>query len=499
MNANVHTLEVSDKGQRPVRFTYPFNYLPHPWAEAAAEEVMRDVRAYQLANPQSELFRQGKMFGVLVVETPDGSIGYLRAFSAMLDGSYHHDGFVPPVVDISHPDGYFKQEEARISAINKRLQEAEGSQVEGLKNERKQRSQALQRWMFSQYKMRNAQGQTRDLLDIFKNEKPILSEEDYYGRAVIQTADYQPIPPSGSGECCAPKLLQFAFEHHLQPLCMAEFWMGASPQSELRKEGQFYPACQSKCKPILRYMLAGIPMDDDPVRKSNEALATQTQILYEDAFMMAVNKPAELLTVPGTSGDYSLLDWLHMPDYLPVHRLDMDTSGIVLIAKNQDAYIRLQQLFLRRDITKRYEAVLEQNTYCARPFVYDERTMNVQSTVKERLPMSGQIALPLSRDPFDRPRQRVDFQHGKTAITDYRIREIRADGTIFVDFFPRTGRTHQLRVHAAHPSGLDSPILGDRLYGDCRKAPRLMLHAAELQFVHPFTNQPITIHCPSNF
>ena len=124
MNANVHTLEVSDKGQRPVRFTFPFSYLPHPWAEAAAEEVMRDVRAYQLANPQSELFRQGKMFGVLVVETPDGSIGYLRAFSAMLDGSYHHDGFVPPVVDISHPDGYFKQEEARISAINKRLKEA---------------------------------------------------------------------------------------------------------------------------------------------------------------------------------------------------------------------------------------------------------------------------------------------------------------------------------------------------------------------------------------
>ena len=499
MNANVHTLKVSDKGQRPVRFTFPFSYLPHPWAEAAAEEVMRDVRAYQLANPQSELFRQGKMFGVLVVETPDSSIGYLRAFSAMLDGSYHHEGFVPPVVDISHPDGYFKQEEARISAINKRLQEAEGSQVEGLKNERKQRSQALQRWMFSQYKMRNAQGKTRDLLEIFKNEKPILSEEEYYGRAKSQTADYQPIPPSGSGECCAPKLLQYAFEHHLQPLCMAEFWMGASLQSELRKEGQFYPACQSKCKPILRYMLAGIPMDEDPARKSNEALAAQTQILYEDAFMMAVNKPAGLLTVPGTSGDYSLLDWLHNPDYLPVHRLDMDTSGIVLIAKNQDAYIRLQQLFLRRDITKRYEAVLEQNTYCARPFVCDERTMNVQSTVKERLPMSGQIALPLSRDPFDRPRQRVDFQHGKTAITDYRIREIRADGTIFVDFFPRTGRTHQLRVHAAHPSGLDSPILGDRLYGDCRKAPRLMLHAAELQFVHPFTNQPITIHCPSKF
>ena len=499
MNTNAHTLEVSDKGHRPVRFTYPFNYLPHPWAEAAAEEVMRDVRAYQLSNPQSELFRQGKMFGVLVVETPDGSIGDLRAFSAMLDGSYHHDGFVPPVVDISHPDGYFKQEEARISAINKRIQEAEGSQVEGLKNERKQRSQALQRWMFSQYKMRNAQGQTRDLLDIFKNEKPILSEEEYYGRSESQTADYQPIPPSGSGECCAPKLLQFAFEHHLQPLCMAEFWMGASPQSELRKEGQFYPACQSKCKPILRYMLAGIPMDDDPARKSNEALATQTQILYEDAFMMAVNKPAGLLTVPGTSGDYSLLDWLHNPNYLPVHRLDMDTSGIVLIAKNQDAYIRLQQLFLRRDITKRYEAVLEQNTYCARPFVCDERTMNVQSTVKERLPMSGQIALPLSRDPFDRPRQRVDFQHGKTAITDYRIREIRADGTIFVDFFPRTGRTHLLRVHAALPSGLASPSLGDWLYVDCRKAPRLMLHAAELQFIHPFTNQPITIHCPSNF
>ena len=499
MNAFIHTLQSADSSQRPLRFTFPFSYIPHPWAEAAAEEVMRDVRAYLLANPQSELFKQGKMFGVLVVETPSGTIGYLRAFSAMLDGSYHHEGFVPPIVDISHPDGYFKQEEARISAINKRLRETDSSQVDELKNERKHRSQALQRWMFCQYRMRNIQGQTRDLLDIFKNETPILSEEEYYGKAERKTTDNQPLPPSGAGECCAPKLLQFAFEHNLQPLCMAEFWMGASPQSELRREGQFYPACQSKCKPILRHMLAGIPMDDDPARKSNEALAAQTQILYEDAYMLAVNKPAGLMTVPGTSGNYSLLDWLNRPDYLPVHRLDMDTSGIVLIAKNHDVFVRLQQLFLRRDITKRYEAVIEQNTYFARIHTDDERAMNGGSTVNERMPMSGQIALPLSRDPFDRPRQRVDFQHGKTAITDYCIRDMRADGTIFVDFFPRTGRTHQLRVHAAHPSGLDAPILGDRLYGDGRKAARLMLHAAELQFIHPFTNQPISIHCPSNF
>lgn len=478
MQSYVHILEGLSATDRPLRFTFPFSYTPHPWAQQAAEEVMAHVRQYMADHPDSELHQLGKMFGVLVVETPCGQIGYLRAFSAMLDGRYHHSGYVPPIVDLSRPDGYFKQEEQRISAINQQIAMANPSiDTYALKTERKTRSQALQRWMFSQYQISNRLGQKRDLMAIFQTEKPILSEEDFFSRK--KTAQGFAFPPSGAGECCAPKLLQMAFKCGLQPLCMAEFWMGASPKNELRTAEQYYPACMSKCRPILRHMLEGIDLDPDPIQQSNQTLASQTVVLYSDPYFLAVNKPAGLLTVPSAGSEYSLVDWLQHPDYLPVHRLDMDTSGIVLIAKTAEAYRRMQQLFLSREVTKRYEALIRPLSTPPAP--------------------EGRISLPLMRDPFDRPRQRVDYAHGKTAITAYRVLEQRDRGTLFVALFPETGRTHQLRVHMAHIDGLHAPILGDRLYGDSRSAPRLMLHAAELQFEHPFTHQPICISCPSRF
>lgn len=494
----IHIIPGAEKAKRPERFTFPFSYVPHPWAQAAAEEVMQWVRGYMEQHPETELHQAGKMFGVLVAETADGKIGYLRAFSAMLDGSYHHEGFVPPVFDISTPDGYFKQEEAAISAINKELKNCslpEGARSDKedekrltqLKAERKQRSQALQRWMFSQYRMLNRLGEEKDLPEIFQNEKPILTEEEYFGHSSSlkhkpstlnpqpSTINHKPSTiPSGAGECCAPKLLQTAFREGLRPLCMAEFWMGASPQKELRIEGNYYPACQSRCKPILRHMLQGIDMDDDPLLSSNKSLADQTVILFEDEHIMVVNKPSGLLTSTGGAEAFSLQQYTGAT---PVHRLDMDTSGIVVLAKTKDAYTRLQQCFLRRDIYKRYEALL--GHYSG--------------------PEEGTVALPLLPDPFDRPRQRVDRRHGKEAITEYHIRERRADGNILVDFFPHTGRTHQLRVHSAHPEGLDAPILGDRLYGDPRTAPRLMLHAAEIRFPHPATGEMLQFVCPSGF
>lgn len=483
----IHILTISGKASRPLRFTFPFSYLPHPWAQQAAEETMSAVRTYMAQHPESELHTQGKMFGVLVAEDAEGQTVYLRAYSAMLDGSYCHEGFVPPVFDLLNPDGYFKQEEARISAINKQLKElvdgrpsscadgetAEDMQIRQLKSERKQRSQALQRWMFSQYRMLNADGQTKDLLEIFRNEKPILTEEEYFRRQSSKKTE-EPTPPSGAGECCAPKLLQTAFSMGLTPLCMAEFWMGASPQKELRIEGNYYPACQSRCKPILRHMLQGITIDPDPLFRSNRALAEQTETLFEDEQILVVCKPSGLLTSTGGADAFSLQQYTGAT---PVHRLDMDTSGIVVLAKTKEAYTRLQQCFLRRDIYKRYEALL--GNYSG--------------------PDEGTVALPILPDPFDRPRQRVDHRHGKEAITDYRIRERRADGQVLVDFFPHTGRTHQLRVHNAHPEGLGAPILGDRLYGDARTAPRLMLHAAELRFPHPITGEILQFVSPSGF
>lgn len=504
----IHIVRGADKAMRPLRFTFPFSYVPHPWAQAAAEDVMAWVRTYIGQHPDTELRRTGKMFGVLVVQTADGQIGSLRAFSAMLDGSYFHEGFVPPVFDISDPNGYFKQEEAAISAINKELKEstlpgsapcedAQQQRLLQLKAERKQRSQALQQWMFSQYRMLNRLGEEKDLHEIFRTEKPILTEEEYFGhpsslnhkqpdgRSTInpQQPDGRSSIPSGAGECCAPKLLQTAFREGLTPLCMAEFWMGASPQKELRIEGRFYPACQSRCKPILRHMLAGIDTDDDPVLKSSKSLADQTVILFEDEHLIAVAKPSGLLTAPGAEGAYSLQDWVQEhaangQEALPAHRLDMDTSGIILFGKTREAYLALQALFREGKVQKRYEAVV---------------------SPADELPEATTIRLPLIRDPFDRPRQRVDYQHGKPATTEVRIRENRTDGSCLLDLYPQTGRTHQLRIHCAHPDGLNAPILGDRLYGDSRTAPRLMLHAAELRLTHPMTGEELHLISPSGF
>ena len=439
--------------------------------EAAAQEVINKVHAYMRAHPQSELHRCGKMFGVLVCkgdglqETGDGI--YLAAFSAQLDGSYHHEGFVPPVYDMPAPPvGADKAE-----------------------------SQRLQRLLFAQYNLLNSQGETQNLLEIFANEKPILSAEEWFGQSRQQSAiSHQPtLPPSGAGECCAPKLLQYAFAHGLKPLALGEFWIGAPPKNELRREGIFYPPCSGRCVPILRWMLGkgervtvmgdGIPVTDYGVR--------DIEVLYEDKWLMVVNKPAGLLTVPGKSNEPSLASLLSDErgfPILPAHRLDQDTSGIVVLAKDAATYKTLQAYFQRRDILKRYEAVVKPSA-----------DSNQLSAVSGQL-SEGIIDLPLLPNPFDRPRQMVDHAHGKPSITRYVVREQREDGTWLVDFYPQTGRTHQLRIHAAHPEGLNAPIVGDRLYGgnglrDCR----LMLHAAEIRFLHPVTNEEMHFCTSSGF
>jgi len=464
----------------PEKFTFPFCYEPDPWSKQAAEEVMEEVRLYMHSRPKSELHRLGKMFGVLVVKNAQGDVFFLKAFSAMLDGSYHHAGYVPPVFDLSSPDGYFRREEALISSMR----------ADEQREERKHRSQALQRWLFSQYHMRNALGEVRDLPDIFASSPIVLSPEEFFARK--QNRSLRPYAddlssaalscPSGAGECCAPKLLQYAYQHQLHPVCMAEFWMGKSPTDELRVEGSFYPSCQSKCKPILSHMLQGLTVDENPLLTQGREVAGKTKVLYEDDVILVVDKPAGLLSAPGKDDAYSLQEYLteklQCPLFL-VHRLDMDTSGIVVLAKTEDAYKALQHQFLRRDVHKHYRALLEPFLTCA----LDEK--------------EGVISLPLLPNPLDRPRQMVNHQHGKSAITRWHMSE---DGLITlpsgkqaipVDLYPETGRTHQLRVHCAHPDGLGIPIVGDRLYGT--PASRLMLHAAEISFAHPQTAEMLHI------
>ena len=508
----------------PKLFTYPFQYTPHPLCVKAAEELQAYLKTKK--EWQTEL-QKGKMFGVLLVRNEVGEIGYLAAFSGILAGRNLQDYFVPPVYDVQDPTGYFYIEEKAISAINQQIdlrqkdssylalklrlstekqeakqaleemkayiqkakekreklrqqplspeqtaaltresqfQKAELKRqkqfweerlsrlqteidtfeegIERLKTERKTRSAALQQWLFKQFQMLNAYGEKQDLCTLFKD-----------------TA--QGAPPAGAGECAAPKLLQFAYQHHLEPLAMAEFWWGDSPKNEIRRHGCYYPACKGKCEPILNHMLQGLSVEENPLLRELQQ-EKDLEIVYEDDALVVVNKPAGMLSVPGKLDVDSVYQRMkrRYPEAtgpMIVHRLDMATSGLLLIAKTKEAHQNLQAQFKNRIVQKRYVALLSE--------VLAEE--------------EGKILLPLRPDPEDRPRQVVDRIHGKTAITHYQVIGRGKEGTR-VFFYPQTGRTHQLRVHAAHPSGLNAPIIGDELYG--KKAERLYLHAEKADF-----------------
>ena len=421
---------------KPERFTYPFCYEPHPLCLLAAEEVKQEI---EHIHPS-----EGKMFGVLVVEG-----GFLAAYSGLLEGRNDWSYFVPPVFDAQQPDGYFKTREREISLtihlsplISKKM------------------SQDLQLWLFHQYRMLNAKGEEKDLVDIW---------QDYHSSPRIRRKF--PLPPGGTGDCCAPKLLQYAYLHHLKPVCMAEFWWGPSPKTEIRHHGQFYPACSGKCKPVLTWMLQGLDVDPNPEEVGFPHLVPE--VVYEDDAIAVINKPAGLLSIPGRTEEYSVATWAQQrwPESLPVHRLDMGTSGILLVAKNQEVYQTLQKQFTDHTVKKKYLAVVE------------------GVPAKEH----GIIDLPLLSDPLNRPRQVVDFEHGKRAITEYRV----LSPPNLLALWPHTGRTHQLRMHCAHEQGLGCPIKGDELYGT--KSDRLYLQAQAISFVHPVTGKRMHFELPQIF
>jgi tRNA pseudouridine32 synthase/23S rRNA pseudouridine746 synthase len=341
--------------------------------------------------------------------------------------------------------------------------EAEKEKMEepiiALKTKRRQMSAALQKGLFESYSFLNAKGQRKDLLELFSSEGGIT-------------------PPSGAGECAAPKLLQFAYQHKLKPLALAEFWWGPSPPSEIRKHSYFYPSCRSKCLPILGHMLEGIPLGADST-KENPAEGKDLPIVFEDDHIIVVNKPAEFLSVPGKNITDSVYTRIaaKCPDAtgpMIVHRLDMSTSGLMLLAKSKEVHRHLQSQFLKRRIKKTYVAVLD----------------------GEPNPGRREINLPLRVDLDHRPRQVVCYKYGKPSITHWEKVSVH-NGCTRVHFYPITGRTHQLRVHAAHTLGLNTPILGDDLYG--KRAERLYLHAASITFQHPISGNLITLEVAPEF
>ena len=535
----------------PERFTYPFNYTPHPLCVLAAEEV----KAYISTQKEwQEELAPGKMFGVLIVQPQEeepSPIGYLAAFSGNLAGKNLHPYFVPPVYDLLQPQGFFKIEEEQISAINARISELEvnphylhlkeklnaeteqanleltqakeklkaakeerelrrnsspalseeeqailiresqyqkaefkrlergwkeriktlekeiatfETETDKLKTERKKRSAALQQKLFEQFRMLNARGEIKDLCTIFE-------------QTVHKT------PPAGAGECALPKLLQYAYLHQLKPLAMAEFWWGNSPKTEVRHHGYYYPSCKGKSEPILQHMLQGLKVDKNPL-SANAHKKEELEIVFEDEWLVVVNKPSGMLSVPGKEEEADSVYHRVKARYpeatgpMIVHRLDMATSGLLLVAKTKEVHQHLQEQFMNRSIKKRYVALLDRSEQNGLP----EET--------------GTINLPLCLNPLDRPRQMVSEEYGKPAVTEYRILNY-SDKYIRIAFYPLTGRTHQLRVHAAHHQGLNCPILGDELYG--KKADRLYLHAEYLEFRHPVYGDIICIQKEAEF
>ena len=423
---------------KPERFTFPFCYEPHPLCILAAEEVKREI---ERINPT-----EGKMFGVMVVQEGDSRLAFLAAYSGLLKGRNDWDYFVPPVFDAQQPDGYFKTREREIMQSEAH----------------KQMSQDLQLWLFRQYRMLNARGQERDLVEIWQDYHPSPRIRNKY-----------PLPPGGTGDCCAPKLLQYAYQHGLKPVCMAEFWWGPSPKGEVRHHGEFYPACRGKCKPVLTWMLQGLDVDPDPEKARLPRL--HVEIVYEDEALAVVNKPAGMLSVPGRRERYSVAVWAQRrwEGAILVHRLDMWTSGLLLVAKTMEVYHHLQRQFEEHTVKKKYLALVE----------------GVPAAEH------GVIDLPLSSDPINHPRQVVDYEHGKRAITEYRVLT-RGDVSLLA-LWPHTGRTHQLRMHCAHPDGLGCPIVGDELYG--HKSDRLYLQAQAIAFAHPVTGKRMHFELPESF
>ena len=601
-------------------FTNPFRYIPDESVVRAGELVIERLTEWSSMpdgthkREVERSFAEGKMLGVLVCAVPGNEqVIFIAGFSGSVKGADEFatssvDGFVPPIIDLTCPDGYFKKEEAVISELNRKIEDLASSEkyislktelidaererdseIERLQSEirlarmqrdeirseiddpaklealiresqfqkaelkrakdrwkakiasisqelmgiedsiremkalRSSKSDALQKWIFENAVVHNAKGESLSIWNVFTKDGLI--------------------PPGGTGDCAAPKLLNHAYTHGLTPLAMGEFWYGKSPDTAVRTEGHFYPSCTSKCGPLLGYMLQGLSIcsEDDMLCRSSEheqsieiynchpseanhsvadskcAPATELKHIYEDESIIIIEKPSGMPSVPGLDGRISAQELLG-DEYHAVHRLDMDTSGVMIFAKTSEAAVNLRRQFEEHTIRKTYQARICRPDSVAHPRV-DNST---KSSISEEHPMApkGNISLPLSADYDERPRQKVDFIQGKPAHTDYELLRNNPDGTSDILLYPHTGRTHQLRVHCAHTLGLARPIVGDLLYGahsvsrssghtqisqaaiccDAHHSPtdthsharRLCLHALSITFCHPATGEQMT-------
>ena len=541
---HLYSRDVSDISL-PDKFTFPFFYQPHPLAIAASDQLQQWLSGE--GRSLHDFDNDGKMFGVLVVRDAQGELGFLAAYSGQTlkpELSKLNVGFCPMIslggdkqsaveqlaINEMNSDIAHKEANPLIEQLATQIKEAEQSfseqisawqaqmadnrearkaqratadedllktlaqqsvddkntlrdlkleaqktlaelrlqysvlvdELNQLKESRKQRSNDLQQYLFAKYQLLNANGETRDMNELFAT-----------------TA--QRVPPSGSGDCAAPKLLQTAYQMKLTPIALSEFWWGKAPDSQVRQHKQMYPACIGKCQPILNYMLQGLEVDEDPLQQLGNDSA-DLDIVHEEASFLVINKPSGLLSIPGRHVHDSVKTRIRAmyPNArggLIVHRLDMATSGLMLIALNERAQKNFQHQFIKRTVHKQYVAI-------------------VDGMLDDELGLDGEIDLPLCNDFEDRPRQKVCGVEGKSAHTKWQIAKME-NGRTWLNLWPVTGRTHQLRVHCAHHQGLNTPIVGDDLYGNSDE--RLMLHAQRIEFNHPLTKEPLVFEVLAPF
>jgi len=532
----------------------PFSDQPHPLAEQACLMLQQRLSSKDNSSQNNELRdffapNGGKMFGVLVVKDNHGKVGFLSAFSGMMDGVWHIEGFVPPLFDLAEQNQFLPTGRAALADLEPQLKKLESSkeyaelkqsiillseqrdvaltklkqQHKAAKAKRKLQRQSLQSLneteqqtqmrtlaLASQHHKReaaNAALEWHDKMQVLQQQLDVWQEKiqrlkekrgtlsrtlhdqvfasyklyNFVHETQTITSFFEgKTPPAGAADCAAPKLLHYAYKYELQPLALAEFWWGSSPAAGVRHHKQFYPACRGKCRPILPFMLRGLDVEPEPYY-GNAIDTNEPQIVYEDDVLILINKPAGLMSVPGKEikdcvFNRLLLRYPNCPELRLVHRLDMSTSGLLLVAKNLHINKLLQKQFIQRTVEKRYEAVL--------------------SKVLPAMPKQGEVNLPLRVDFDDRPRQLVCYEYGKTAKTHWQIIGDESD-TTRVYFYPHTGRTHQLRVHASHRDGLNAAIVGDDLYG--LAGERLLLHAQRLSFDHPISRERLDFEVPAPF
>lgn len=532
------------EGEVSGKFENPFRYMPSEAVKFAASKVMEYIKMTRYITRRSDI-HEGKMLGVLIAEDSEGNKGFFAAFSGNIDGNTRLSYFVPPIFDQNDLGNGFRRKECEITDLNmaidvlengfaynyiketlvreeakyaadakdfreymkeskrhrdslrncnltaemeekllneSRFLKAEYARMKrfhkrnldqlkmnkddiettlaDMKGLRQTKSEELQKWLFENYRVRNILGEEASVSEIFSAQGIV--------------------PPAGTGECAAPKLLNYAFKKGYRPLSMGEFWFGKSPKNEIRSSGTFYPSCNSKCRPLFKFMLKGMDVYEYEV-----VPASESAVLYQDDAIVVAYKESGMPSVPGKDGRRSLEECLKESlgiELYPVHRLDMDTDGLIVFAKTADAQKYLGKEFEDRRVIKVYHALLPYNP----------------DNPKHVAGSKGTINLPLIADIDDRPRQKVDLENGKESITEYEITEI-VDDVMKVTFKPLTGRTHQLRLHSAHSDGLGAPIIGDLLYGGAPEGGRLRLTAFSITFTHPQTGKQVTFELQPSF